>query len=109
LSVYGGVHITKNPAIFSGRPIINGHRITVHDVVLYIGAGMSTVEVAQGYGLTSDEVAAALAYYEEHKSTIDRQIAADHREFARRAAADTSPPAERVREVAKASKRRQAP
>jgi uncharacterized protein (DUF433 family) len=45
--VYGGVQITKNPAILSGRPIINGHRITVHDVVLHIQAGTPAVEVAQ--------------------------------------------------------------
>lgn len=107
--MYGGVQITKNPAIFSGRPIINGHRITVHDVVLHIQAGMSTAEVAQGYGLTSEEVTAALEYYAEHKPTVDRQIEADNRELARRAAADTSPPAERVREITKAAKRRQAP
>ena len=109
MSVYDGVRITENPAIFSGRPIINGHRITVHDVVLHLRAGMSSSEVAEGYGLTSDEVAAALAYYEEHRAAIDRQIAADNQEFARRAAADMSPGAERMREIWKASKRRQAP
>jgi uncharacterized protein (DUF433 family) len=109
MPVYNGVNITKNPAIFSGRPIINGHRITVHDVVVHIHAGLPAAEVAQGYGLTSDEVAAALEYYADHKSAIDRQITADNREFARRAAADTSPVAERMREIAKATKRRQAP
>lgn len=107
--MYGGVQITENPAIFSGRPIIDGHRITVHDVVLHIRAGMPDDEVARGYGLSAEEIAAALAYYEEHKATMDRQIAADKREFARRAAEDISPAAERMREIGEASKRRQAP
>ena len=109
MSVYNGVQITKNPAIFSGRPIINGHRITVHDIVVHHRAGMSVEELAEGYSLTPEEIAAALAYYREHKATIDRQIAADRREFARRAAADTSPAAERMREIGKVSKRHQAP
>lgn len=107
--LYNGVHITKNPAIFSGRPIINGPRITVHDIVVHHRSGMSVKELAEGYSLTLEEVAVALTYYKEHKATIDRQIAADRREFARRAAADTSPPAERMREIGKASRHRQAP
>jgi uncharacterized protein (DUF433 family) len=109
LPVYNGVHITKNPAIFSGRPIINGHRITVHDIVVHHRAGMSVEDLAEGYNLTPEEIAAALTYYQEHKATIDRQIAADRREFTRRAAADTSPVAKRMREIGKASKRHQAP
>lgn len=109
MPLYSGIHITKNPAIFSGRPIINGHRITVHDLVVHHRTGMSVEELAEGYNLTPQEVGAALTYYEEHKATNDRQIAADDREFARRAAADTSPPVERMREIGKASKRRPAP
>ena len=109
MPVDNGVQITKNPAIFSGRPIINGHRITVHDIVVHHQAGMSLEELAEGYSLTPDEIAAALTYYEEHKAAIDREIAADRQEFARRAAADTSPAAERMRQIGKASKRRQAP
>jgi len=104
-----GVHITKNPAIFSGRPIINGHRITVHDIVVHHQSGMSVEELADAYNLTPEEVAAGLAYYQEHKATVDRQIAADRRDFTRRAAADTSPAAERMREIGKAAKRRRAP
>jgi|GEM_PF-6687305 len=69
----------------------------------------SVEELAEGYSLTPEEVAATLAYYEEHKATIDRQIAADRREFARRAAADASPVARRMRAIGKAFKRRQAP
>lgn len=109
MPVYNGVHITKNPAIFSGRPIISGHRITVHDIVVHWRSGMSVEELIEGYNLALEEVDAALTYYEEHKATIDRQIAADRREFARRAAADTSPAAERMREIGKASRPRQAP
>lgn len=109
MPLYDSVRITKNPAIFSGRPIINGHRITVHDLVVHHRTGMSIKELAEGYNLTLEEVDAALTYYEVHKATIDCQIAADDREFAHRAAADTSPPVERMREIGKASKRRQVP
>jgi uncharacterized protein (DUF433 family) len=108
LPVYNGVSITKNPAIFSGRPIINGHRVTVHDVVVHHQAGASDEEIATGYSLAPDEVAAALAYYQEHKATIDRQIAADEREIAQRAATDKSPVAEHMRQVTKSLKRHNA-
>jgi len=107
--LYDSIRITKNPTIFSGRPIINGHRITVHDLVVHHRTGMSVEELAEGYTLTPQDVGAALTYYEAHKATIDHQIAADDREFARRAAADISPPVERMREIGKASKRRRAP
>lgn len=106
MPTYNGIQITKNPAIFSGRPIINGHRITVHDIVVYHQTGMSIEQLAQAYGITPEEVMAALAYYHEHKAAIDRQIVADSREFAQGAAADTSPVAERMREIGKAFKRR---
>jgi len=49
-------------------------------------------------------VAGALAYYEEHKARIDRQIAADEREIARRAAADSSAIAEQMRQMREARK-----
>ena len=106
MSVYGGVRITQDPAIFSGRPIINGHRITVHDIVSRYQVGESIGEIAEGYSLTHDEVAAALAYYADHK-VIDREIASDEQEIAQRAAADISPGAIRVRELVKAPKHRQ--
>lgn len=101
---YGGVQITCNPGIFSGRPIINGHRVTVHDVVVYYQAGMSLNELASGYNLRPDEIAAALAYYEDHQAEIDQQIAADQRDFDRRASADTSPVAQRMRQIGKSFK-----
>ena len=109
MSVYGGVRITQDPAIFSGRPIINGNRITVHDIVARYQLGESIDEIAEGYSLAHDEVAAALAYYADHKAVIDQEIASDEREIARRAAADSSPGAIRVRERVKALKHRQAP
>jgi uncharacterized protein (DUF433 family) len=106
--MYNGIQITKNPAVFSGRPIINGHRVTVHDIVVRHHAGMSLEELAEGYGLTPEEISAGLEYYAEHKAAIDRQIAADRHELARRAAEDSSPLAERMREVGRDQKRRRA-
>jgi len=108
MSIYHGVEIIQNPAIFSGRPIINGHRITVHDVVAQHQSGAPLEEIAKGYELTGDEVAAAMEYYHEHKPTVDRQIAADAREIARKASLDMSPVAEYMRQVGKARSSRQA-
>jgi uncharacterized protein (DUF433 family) len=105
MSVYNGVPITKNPAIFSGRPIINGHRVTVHDIVVHQREGMAAQELAEAYNLTLEEVAAALSYYEEHRTTITRQIAADEREFTHKAVTEKSPVAERMRELRKTAKR----
>jgi uncharacterized protein (DUF433 family) len=107
LSVYSGIHITKDPAICGGLPIINGHRITVHDIVARRQLGESVHEIAEGYGLTHDEVAAALAYYADHKAAVDQEIADDEEEIRRRAAADTSPEMVRVRERLKALKHRE--
>ena len=108
MSTYNGIKINCNPAIFGGRPIVGGHRVAVHGIVVARQTGMSKEEIAEAYTLTPDEVTAALAYYEDHKATIDREIGEDDEEFARRAALDTSSVPKRMRELGRSAGRRQA-
>jgi uncharacterized protein (DUF433 family) len=99
MSKYNGVHIYLDPAIFGGRPIIEGHRVTVHDVVVWHKRGEPVEEIARGFGLTSKEVNAAIAYFHDHETEIKRQIAQDEQEIARLAAVDSSSSAKHIRQV----------
>lgn len=99
LSQYFGVHILRDSRIFGGRPIIDGHRISVHDIVVWYREGESAEEIAEDFELTPLEVRAAIAYYQEHQEEIDRELAEDEREIAMRADRDKSPATERLREV----------
>ena len=68
-------HIEATPGISGGRPRIAGHRITVENIVVWHEhAGMTADEIAADYGLTLADVYAALAYYFDHRSEIDRSI-----------------------------------
>lgn len=68
-------HIEATPGIAGGKPRIAGHRITVQNIVIWherIGKGVD--EIAAEYDLTLADVYAALAYYYDHRSEIDRDI-----------------------------------
>jgi uncharacterized protein (DUF433 family) len=68
-------HIEITPGIAGGKPRIAGHRITVEDVVIWHERmGKSADEIAEEYGLNLADVYAALAYYFDHRSEIDRSI-----------------------------------
>lgn len=68
-------HIEVTPGIAGGKPRIAGHRITVLNiVVLHERIGKSADEIAAEYDLTLADVYAALAYYYDHRSEIDRDI-----------------------------------
>ena len=45
-----------------GRPVIKGTRVPVETVVSKLAGGMTVEEVAEEYGLTRDDVLAALTY-----------------------------------------------
>lgn len=94
-------HISVDPAVYGGRPCIDGHRIAVHDVAAWVKQGQTPEEIARDFQLTRGEVYAALAYYFDHQAEIDRELDEDEREIRTRASADASPPAERVREALK--------
>lgn len=51
-----------DPAIRSGRPVIEGSRVPVDVVVGQMAAGLAADEVATEYGITREDVLAALGY-----------------------------------------------
>jgi uncharacterized protein (DUF433 family) len=71
-------HIDITPGVVGGKPRIVGHRITVQNIVIWHERmGMSADEIATNYCLTLADVYAALAYYYDHRLTIDEAIKAD--------------------------------
>ncbi len=63
--------VTMNPAVRSGQPIIRGTRITVWDILGWLGGGVSEVEILRDYPeLTSDDVKAALQYAYQLKDKV---------------------------------------
>jgi uncharacterized protein (DUF433 family) len=68
-------HIEITPGTAGGKPHIAGHRITVRNIVIWHERmGKSADEIAAEYELTLADVYAALAYYFDHRSEIDRDI-----------------------------------
>lgn len=68
-------HIEITPGIAGGKPRIAGRRITVQNIVIWHERmGKSADEIAAEYDLTLADVYAALAYYFDHCSEIDRDI-----------------------------------
>jgi uncharacterized protein (DUF433 family) len=55
-------HITVDPAIHHGTPVITGTRVPAEIIVGSLAGGMSTTEVMTEYDLTQSQVEAALAY-----------------------------------------------
>lgn len=69
-------YLTKRPDVRSGRAIIEGTRIGVHDVVSLIVNGASVDEVCRSFpGVTRAQVYECLAYYEDYRVEIDALIA----------------------------------
>lgn len=90
-------HIVRDDGVLGGKPHIAGHRIAVHHIAWWYSQGMSAEALAQEYRLTPAQVHAALVYYYDHKDEIDRELAEEAAAHAKRAEADTSPIAERMR------------
>ena len=55
-------HITVQPNVRIGKPVIAGTRVPVDLIVGKIAGGMTTEEVMQEYDLTREQVQAALKY-----------------------------------------------
>ncbi|MBE7538599.1 MAG: DUF433 domain-containing protein [Opitutaceae bacterium] len=69
-------HLTRIPGIRSGRTIVEGTRIGVHDVVSLFVNGSSVDEVCRSFpGVTRAQVYECLAYYEDHRVEIDALVA----------------------------------
>lgn len=68
-------HISTHPDIAGGKPHVQGHRITVHNIVIWHEQmAYSVDEIANEYDLTLAEIYAALAYYYDHKDAVDTEI-----------------------------------
>jgi uncharacterized protein (DUF433 family) len=54
--------ITINPEVRHGKPVIRGTRVPVDIVLGSLAGGMSIEEVAGEYGITKEDVLAAIEY-----------------------------------------------
>lgn len=55
--------IAIDPLIRSGKPCVRGTRITVADVLDYLGGGMSMAEVLEDFpDLTAEDIQACLSF-----------------------------------------------
>ena len=54
--------IVVDEGIHSGRPVIKGTRVPVDVLLGQLAAGLTADAVAEEYGITRDDVLAALAY-----------------------------------------------
>ncbi|ODS32226.1 MAG: hypothetical protein SCARUB_02666 [Candidatus Scalindua rubra] len=69
----GHIEITKG--IAGGKPRIAGHRITVQNIVVWHELlGRRADEIAAEYDMTLSDVYAALVYYYDHRTEIDKSI-----------------------------------
>ena len=63
---------------YDNRPHIAGRRVTVADVaILYTRQGERIETIADDFDLTPAAVAAALAFYFDHRAEIDQDIEAE--------------------------------
>lgn len=55
-------HIIVDPQIRFGKPVIKGTPVPIHVLVAKVAGGMLQEQVADEYGVTLEDVKAALAY-----------------------------------------------
>jgi len=68
-------YLTNIPGVRSGRTVIEGTRIGVHDVIGLIVNGASVEDVCRSFpAVTRAQVYESLAYYEDHRTEIDALI-----------------------------------
>lgn len=59
-------HITSDPNVMLGKPIIRGTRMPVYLIVDFVTAGQTPAEIASDYpDLTVEDVEAAVAYAQQ--------------------------------------------
>ena len=69
-------YLVNLPGVCNGRPIIEGTRIGVHDVVGLIVNGAAIEDVLRSFpDLTKAQIYECLAYYEDHRTEIDALVA----------------------------------
>jgi uncharacterized protein (DUF433 family) len=63
--------VTINPDVRSGQPIIRGTRITVWDILGWLGGGITESQILADYPeLTSDDIKAALQFAYQLKDKV---------------------------------------
>ena len=63
--------ITIDPLIRSGKPCVKGTRITVADVLDYLGGGMSVAEVLDDFpDLTAEDIQACLSFAADRERRV---------------------------------------
>ena len=69
-------YIANVKGVRSGRTVIEGTRIGVHDVIGLVLTGSTIDDVVRSFpALTKAHVYECLAYYEDHKAEIDLLVA----------------------------------
>ena len=64
-------HITIDPEIRSGKPVISGTRISVADILGYLAAGMSEQELLADFpDLVHDDILATLAFAAQREQRL---------------------------------------
>ncbi|NPA84809.1 MAG: DUF433 domain-containing protein [Crenarchaeota archaeon] len=54
--------IAVDPRVMGGKPVIKGTRITVDLILELLASGMTPEEIAEDYGISVEDVKAALLY-----------------------------------------------
>jgi uncharacterized protein (DUF433 family) len=69
-------YLMNIPGVRSGRTIIEGTRIGVHDIVALTVNGATIDEACRSFpGVTRAQVYECLSYYEDHRAEIDDLVA----------------------------------
>lgn len=79
-------HVTRNPKICGGSPILMGSRFPVRSIIAYVlRHGLTPEElVAKFDNLTLAQVYDALAYYYDNRDEIEQDIAENREDSVRR-------------------------
>ena len=71
-------HITKIPGVCGGRPVIDGTRVRVLNIVYLHLEGQPPEQMREAYpSLDLGQIHAALAYYYDHRDEIEAYIEED--------------------------------
>jgi uncharacterized protein (DUF433 family) len=63
--------ISLDPLVRSGKPCVRGTRITVGDVLDYLGGGMTTKEILSDFpDLTAEDIQACLSFAADRERRV---------------------------------------
>ena len=75
------LHIIMKKGVYGGRPIIKGTRTSVANIAGYYLMGLTPEEIQRELPhLSLAQVFDALAFYLDHKETIDQEVEKDREE-----------------------------